>query len=133
MRKMLITIVTLLCLCAVVNAQEYLRIPKGGLPVGRDSALDECILNIDAFPNGFYWADLEGHSWWVLPNPIRRVGDTQLLQVNAYLHYDVRGLARQEGWPVFSSLDEYLATPAPSEAHPPVFLQSDKPAKNPCR
>lgn len=124
MRRLLTTLIATLAVTAAL-AQEIKGEPAAGLPV-EDSFLAECIMAIDAFPNGFYWADVDGNSWWVLPNPIHRVGDTALLQVNAFLFYNVRDLARQEGWRVYYSLDEYLDNPEPSESHPPVFLQSGK-------
>ena len=99
----------------------------------RDDVLEDCALNIGLFQSGFIWVDVHGHSWWVLANPAfpyRKQGDKDrvydALTVNAYLSYNALDLARQEGWPVFSSLDEYLATPSPSGSHPPIFQQNYK-------
>lgn len=129
MRRLLTALFFLFAL-SLANAQDIAREPKGGLRVSEDEVLTKCVLNIDTFPKGFFWADVNGNSWWVLPNPIHRVGDTDLLQVNAFLFYNVRSLASQEGWKVYYSLDEYFDTPEPNESHPPVFLQTDKRDKN---
>lgn len=129
MRRLLTTFIAIFAFI-VSGAQEIDKEPNGGLPVESDAELAKCIMAIDAFPQGFYWADVNGNSWWVLPNPIHRVGDTNLLQVNAFLFYNVRTLAFQEGWRVYYSFDEYFDTPETSESHPPVFLQSDNRDKN---
>lgn len=128
MRRLLTIIVVLLATFAVARAQEFAKEPEGGMWAYSDGALTDCVMNIGLFDKGFYWVSREGYSWWVLENPILRIGDTQLLQVNAFLYYDVLALARQQGWPVHESLDSYLrsCTPGSTDSHPPVFLQSDK-------
>ena len=124
MRKLITTLLAVfVSLAAYAQNDDILPMPKDGLPVGKDSNLSELILNAGFFENGFFWSDLKGHSWWVHENPLLRISDTNLLQVNAYLYDNVRKLALQKGWKVYYSLYEYLDNPDTDDTHPPVFLQ----------
>lgn len=93
-----------------------------------NDVLGECLLNIGLFPNGFFWVDIHGHTWLFIENPVQRLVEHGRpgceLSLNAYTYYNALDIAREQGWPVYHSLDDYPWMNPPESKYPPVFVQT---------
>ena len=96
-----------------------------------DSALQECMMNVELFPHGFFWVDIHGHTWLILENPVCRLVEDnspgKALTLIAYTYYNALEIAIEQGWPMYRSLKEYPWMDPPKSEYPPVFVQDNGP------
>ena len=98
-----------------------------------DSTLEDCMLNVELFPHGFFWVDIHGHTWLILETPVWRLVEDnspgKAITLIAYTYYNAQEIAMAQGWPIYRSLDEYPWMNPPKSEYPPVFVQENRRVK----